>query len=53
MVVFGFTICEEGGSSGSAYGYNPVYLFKESEDYEHLQLGLQDGSEEVEEMNGI
>ncbi len=49
VVVFGFMICEEGGCSGFAYGNNPVCLLKEKEDYEHLRLGLQDVSKEIED----
>ena len=55
VVVFGFTVVEEGGCSGSSYGNNPVCILREKEDYDALRLGLQDVAREVKTIadNGL
>lgn len=50
VVVFGFTIIEDGGSCGSAYGNNPVCLLKESENYDQLKAGLQDVFDDIKKI---
>ena len=55
IVVFGFTIPEEGMGAKSAAGNHPLCILRDTEDYEQLRLGLHDILNETSEIqkNGL
>ena len=52
IVVFGFTIPEEGMGTKSAAGNHPLCILRDTEDYEQLRLGLHDILNEIQK-NGL